>query len=171
MLELLRAFLALGGEKLSKLSGLHATKGNGGKFACPMTLDAEATVKEFCAAWERRDIEAIMALLTDDVVYQNVPGPTFAGAKAARRFLAPIVRETTAIEFIIYATATTADGRSVLTERLDRLHYPAGVVDIPIMGIFVVRDGRISEWRDYSNGSPPGAGFKDIGVTVTLDPE
>ena len=42
-----------------------------------------------------------------------------------------------------------ADGNVVMTERLD--HFLAGNnrVSVPCMGVFELRDGKISAWRDY----------------------
>ena len=49
-----------------------------------------------------------------------------------------------------------ADGDVVLTERLDMIRTPAGeVVGVPVMGTFVVRDGRIARWTDYWDLSLP----------------
>ena len=41
------------------------------------------------------------------------------------------------------------DGNTVLVERLDRHRVGNSWVELPVMGVFVVVDGRITEWRDY----------------------
>jgi len=41
------------------------------------------------------------------------------------------------------------NGNVVLTERIDHFHRAAGVIDLPVMGTFEVRDGKIAAWRDY----------------------
>ena len=40
-------------------------------------------------------------------------------------------------------------GNTVLTERVDVFHLPKGTIDLPVMGTFEVRDGKIAAWRDY----------------------
>jgi limonene-1,2-epoxide hydrolase len=47
-------------------------------------------------------------------------------------------------------------GDLVLTERVDRVHLADGSValEIPIMGAFRVRDGRIARYADYNADSP-----------------
>jgi limonene-1,2-epoxide hydrolase len=43
-----------------------------------------------------------------------------------------------------------ADGDVVLTEGLDMIRTPGGdVVGAPVMGTFLVRDGKIARWTDY----------------------
>jgi limonene-1,2-epoxide hydrolase len=42
-----------------------------------------------------------------------------------------------------------ADGDVVLTERVDVFVLPNGKVELPVMGTFEVRDGKIAAWRDY----------------------
>jgi limonene-1,2-epoxide hydrolase len=49
-----------------------------------------------------------------------------------------------------------ASGDTVLTERLDMIKTPPGeVVGVPVMGTFVVRDGKIARWTDYWDTSLP----------------
>lgn len=127
---------------------------------------AAAVVRAFCKAWEDRDVEAILATLDDAVVFQNVPAPAVHGLAATRDFILPIIRETIAIDFELLALAVNEHGDTVLTERLDRLHYPSGVVEIPVMGVFVVRNETIVEWRDYSDFASIGEAFKRVGVSL-----
>lgn len=123
---------------------------------------AENIVIEFCRAWERRNLDELLALMDEQIVYQNVPKPAMNGIEAAREFIAPIIAKTTRIDFEIINIASKPDGATVLTERLDRLHFPGGVVEIPIMGTFVVADGKIREWRDYPDSAHVGAQFAKL---------
>lgn len=131
-----------------------------------MTQPSERIVRQFCEAWDRRDMPSILALMSDDIIYQNVPQPPFRGRQAAAAFLAPIVSKATAIEFKLLALSVAADGSSVLTEREDLLHFGSKVVKIPLMGIFVLRNGLIAEWRDYADGASVAAEFQRAGVSL-----
>ncbi len=42
-----------------------------------------------------------------------------------------------------------ADGTTVFVERLDRHHIDTGWVELPVVGVFEVREGKISVWNDY----------------------
>ncbi|HJQ18071.1 MAG TPA: limonene-1,2-epoxide hydrolase family protein [Allosphingosinicella sp.] len=123
---------------------------------------AEAIVRRFCQTWDERDLEGIVAMLSLDIAYQNVPRPAMHGREEVRAFVAPIIAKATRIEFILTAIATSPDGETVLTERLDRLHYGDKVVDIPLMGVFVVKSGLITAWRDYADSAHVGAQFAQL---------
>ncbi|HVG50555.1 MAG TPA: limonene-1,2-epoxide hydrolase family protein [Xanthobacteraceae bacterium] len=116
-----------------------------------MPKSPEDLVRDFCALWEARDIEGIVGACTEDVRYQNVPVPEMIGRDAMRKFISRNLTACDAMEFKLLAIAMTADGRSVLTERMDAFHFGDKRVPIPIMGIFVFRGDKISEWRDYTD--------------------
>ena len=123
---------------------------------------SEAIVRKFCETWGRRDLDGVLAMLSPDVDYQNVPAPAMIGRDAVREFIAPIIARTTAIEFIVLALAVSPDGRTVLTERVDKLHFGEKTIDIPLMGIFKIENGLIAEWRDYADSAPINAQFAEL---------
>lgn len=131
-----------------------------------MDSKPQAVVTGFCDAWERRSLDDVLRYLADDIVYQNVPRPAMHGIEATKKFIAPLFTKTTKIDFELLSIATSARGDEVLTERMDRLHFPTGVVEIPIMGIFVVRDGKITHWRDYADSATVGKSFADAKVNL-----
>lgn len=51
------------------------------------------------------------------------------------------------MEFLILHIA--AAGNVVLAERLDKFVIGDRSVELPVAGVFEVRDGKISVWRDY----------------------
>jgi limonene-1,2-epoxide hydrolase len=106
-------------------------------------------VGTFCGLMEQRDVAALKPYLTDDAVYQNVGMPATVGADAIAENLGQqfaVFPDSYAYQMINIA----ASGDTVLTERLDMIKTPAGeVVGVPVMGTFVVHDGRIARWTDY----------------------
>ncbi|QMW21927.1 limonene-1,2-epoxide hydrolase family protein [Sandaracinobacteroides saxicola] len=108
-------------------------------------MTAQAVVEQFIGHINAMETDAALALLADDVVYDNVPMPTLHGREAARAFLAQLPYDAAA--WIVHAIAATGD--TVLTERTDRFHVGSRWIEIRVMGAFVVREGRISHWRDY----------------------
>jgi limonene-1,2-epoxide hydrolase len=106
-------------------------------------------VGTFCGLMEQRDAVALKPFLTDDAVYQNVGMPATVGAEAITENLGQqfaVFPDSYAYEMINIA----AVGETVLTERLDMIKTPAGeVVGVPVMGTFVVHDGKIARWTDY----------------------
>lgn len=131
---------------------------------------AETLVRDFCAAWHRRDLDAIVAAMDVDIVYWNLPAPPVLGREAVRAFLVPLIRDTIAIEFELHAVAGSEAGDKVLTERLDRLTFPSGVLEIPVMGIFELRHGLITAWREYADFASIGEAVARLGVSLSPAP-
>lgn len=116
--------------------------------------DAAEVVRRFCDLMATRDTSALRPLLADDAVYQNTGMPASVGAEAIVENLAgqfgafPDSYEYKTINL-------AADGDVVLTERLDLIKTPTGVQGVPVMGTFVVRDGKIIRWTDYWDTALP----------------
>ena len=103
-------------------------------------------VEQFIDAWNRMDWDLVMDLLTDDVVYHNIPMEKLEGKEAAEAFIRGM--QVDAVDWITLNIA--ANGHVVLTERLDKFKMSHGKdVAVPVMGTFEIRDGKISAWRDY----------------------
>ena len=119
--------------------------------------DAEKVVREFCAAFEAHDAEAVRPYLAEDVVYHNIPMDPAVGADAAVSFLAGFLTMCNKMEIEI--TNLAVDGDVVLTERVDTFTVGDVVAPLPVMGVFEVRDGRISAWRDYFDMAQATAAF------------
>jgi limonene-1,2-epoxide hydrolase len=106
-------------------------------------------VLAFFAAWERRDLDAIVAAMSDNVLYENFGFSASRGHDEVRAFLSPFVAAASAIRFNVHHIAETSDG-VVLTERTDEFVRSGTTVAIPVAGRFQFdRSGRISHWRDY----------------------
>lgn len=111
--------------------------------------DAKALVQEFCDRMANRDAEALRPFVADDAIYQNVGMPASVGVDAIIANLAAQIGmfpDSYGYEMKNIA----ADGDVVLTERLDYVSVPGGTpVGVPVMGTFVVRNGKIVRWTDY----------------------
>lgn len=110
--------------------------------------DPADVVRDFCDVLTKRDPEAVRAHLTADAVYQNVGMAASVGADAVIADLTNqygMFPETYRFEIKHLAV----NGDVVLTERMDYLAGPAMNLAIPVMGAFVVREGKIARWTDY----------------------
>jgi limonene-1,2-epoxide hydrolase len=106
-----------------------------------------AVVEAFFDAFRRLDTDGALALMADDIVYQNVPFPADRGKPAVARTLKAFSRFVTGFQVEMRHIAAR-DG-VVLTERVDILTGPLLLLDLPVCGTLEVRDGRIALWRDY----------------------
>ena len=104
-------------------------------------------VRRFCAAWGSEEVDTIVAFFTDDAVYHNIPLAPVVGPEQIKATIEGFSGGVESIEFRLDAIA--ADGDTVLTERRDIFTFANGRIDLPVMGTFEIRDGRIAAWRDY----------------------
>lgn len=115
--------------------------------------DQETLVREFCDAWAKRDPDLITEYFTDDGVYHNIPMQPLEGKDAIRAFLAGLMSGIAHVEFKILHIV--ANGDVVMTERIDEFRTGDGREGaFAVMGVFEVRDGKISAWRDYFDMAP-----------------
>ncbi|HEX9259574.1 MAG TPA: limonene-1,2-epoxide hydrolase family protein [Acidimicrobiales bacterium] len=111
-------------------------------------MNSAEVVTTFIRALERSDLDAALELVTEDVEYDNVPMLKVVGAQAIRDVLGPFLSAFQSIEWVVHHQV--AEGELVMNERLDRFQRPDGSwLELPVAGLFVVRDGRIALWRDY----------------------
>src|SRR5262245_44908913 len=103
-------------------------------------------VRDFLGALERFDIDAVVALLHPDVVYQNVPFPPARGRDEVERQLRSFERFGSGFEVRWHNVA--ANGPIVLTERTDVITIGKVSGAFWVCGTFEVRDGTILLWRD-----------------------
>lgn len=110
--------------------------------------DPKRIVERFCDSWSRLDLDEITGFLTPDAHYHNIPVDPVDGVEAIRAFIGGFTAGVSAVEFEI--RHIVAEGDVVLTERLDVFRFDDGrVIELPVMGTFELREGRIAAWRDY----------------------
>lgn len=106
-------------------------------------------VAEMLDSWKLKDVDAVARFFTDDAIYTNVPiDPPNRGISEIRTFLTWFFGEIRSLEFISHRQVEGADG-TVMNERTDKLDFTGEVVELPVMGVFEFRNGKISAWRDY----------------------
>jgi limonene-1,2-epoxide hydrolase len=103
-------------------------------------------VKDFIAAWNRYDLDAVEAMVTPDIVYHNIPMEPCIGRVAFRNFIDSFKAASATWE----THSIAATGNSVLTERTDKFVFGDGsTMTIRVMGAFEIAGGKITKWRDY----------------------
>jgi limonene-1,2-epoxide hydrolase len=110
-------------------------------------MTAQQIVEAFIAAWSRSDLEAVYALMADDVVWHNIPMEAAVGIGACKALMAQFP-PSEGIEFETHHIA--ANGNIVLTERTDKFLVGGRWRSIRVMGTFEINAaGKIAKWRDY----------------------
>jgi limonene-1,2-epoxide hydrolase len=110
-------------------------------------MSALETVNAFLVAAAKRDYDTALPLLTDDVEYQNMPIAPVKGRAAVKEQLEMLLAMGTDSEWKVLREVAAGD--TVMNERVDRFQIKGQWADLPVMGVFVLRDGLIAEWRDY----------------------
>ena len=108
-------------------------------------------IERFMKSWSTLDIDEIMSFFAEDAVYTNIPiDPPSEGVAAIRQTIEGFVGMASEIEFVVSHQTENAQG-VVMNERIDRFHLKANGnwLELPVMGVFEVADGKIKAWRDY----------------------
>jgi limonene-1,2-epoxide hydrolase len=112
----------------------------------PDEASLDAMIRAFLTAWGLGDLDRVMARLTDDAVYHNMPMEPIVGREAIGRFVARHAdRPPRRIEIHHQVVA----GNIVMNERTDYATINGRAVVLPICGVFEIDGDRIRAWREY----------------------
>ena len=110
--------------------------------------DPARVVEGFLYALQDEDLDSLAAVLDENIVYQNVGLPIINGRHRVLNLLRRgLDMRSAGFEVKIHRIA--AEGTSVLTERTDALIFGAFRAQFWVCGVFEVRNGKITLWRDY----------------------
>jgi limonene-1,2-epoxide hydrolase len=110
--------------------------------------DAIDLIQRFCDEFGKgASVDEIVAYFTDDAIYHNIPVEPAVGPEAIKAVFAMFTTGVERIEFRVLNIV--GEGDTVLTERVDVFVLPNVTIELPVMGTFEVRDGKIAKWRDY----------------------
>jgi limonene-1,2-epoxide hydrolase len=106
------------------------------------------TVTALIKANEARDVDAVLALLSDDIVYENVPMNVMNGHDEIRAMLGPFLGSAERVAWEVLEQVES--GNVVMNERVDRF-WLAGdhKVELRVAGVFKVEGDKVTLWRDY----------------------
>ena len=110
-----------------------------------------AVVRRLCEQWPWLMLTEFQQFMAPDCDYRNIPiaGDQHIGPVEAHKVLSRI-REDWNVELSILNIVANDD--RVLTERNEHfVHHEGKKPDfhLPVMGVFELRDGKITAWRDY----------------------
>jgi len=112
-------------------------------------MTPEEAVTAFIDQWNRNDMEAMLAMCAEEVVWHNIPMEPIRGKAAMRAAVEGFMAGVDGCAWQVHAIA--ARGNTVLTERTDGFALKDGrTAKIRVMGTFELdAAGRIAQWRDY----------------------
>ena len=111
-------------------------------------MEPSEVVTRFLRACGDRDLDTALALVAPDVEYDNVPVGAVTGPDGVRGVLeGGVTAAAEQVEWVVLRQV--AQGDVVMSERVDRFLLQGSWLEVPVVGVFVVREGRIALWRDY----------------------
>jgi len=116
------------------------------------TLQEKANVQvvnDFCAAWSSRDMAKPLSFLASDSTYRMTETtPPVKGHAGVIDKLKTYVDASNSVEFKVLETF--AKGPVVMNHRIDSFLSKARPLIWEGVGVFLVQDGKIKEWSDYT---------------------
>jgi limonene-1,2-epoxide hydrolase len=110
-------------------------------------------VKRFVESWANAPLDETVGYLAEDVHFVNVPIPEpIEGRAKAKQFLEPFfVKDSLIVPFHFQTEIKQilSDGQSVMLERVDTFKIAGKQWSIPVVGVFEVKNGKITVWKDY----------------------
>jgi ketosteroid isomerase-like protein len=115
-----------------------------------LSVSTQATIEAFNEAFGRHDVDAVMALMTDDCVFENTlptpDGERHVGQRDVRKFWEQFFDESPNARFETEEMVVAGDRAAV------RWRFDWGDGHIRGIDLFKVRDGKVAEKLSYVKG-------------------
>ena len=111
----------------------------------------EELVNRFCRDWSRQDAELLTTYFAQPFEYMVWEGgPVITTNEAFVQQMGPFLKKLKAVEWEMVRSHVM--GPLVINERVDHFYAHDRKYDNHprIAGMFIVRDGKIAVWRDYT---------------------
>lgn len=106
-----------------------------------------ALIRSFIEACVRADPDEFAGYFAEDATWWNAPWKPIKGREAIRETLRRGAEQMSALPWEI--RHIVADGDVVMAERVDNFLAGETRVSVPCVGVFELREGKITAWRDY----------------------
>lgn len=121
----------------------------------PITSSTFEAVRRFNEAFDRRDVDGIMAAMTEDCLFENTcpppDGERYSGQAAVRRFWDRFFHSSPRASFSIEEIFAAGD-RCVVRWRYDWTGQDGRPGHVRGVDLFRARDGRVAEKLSYVKG-------------------
>ncbi len=110
--------------------------------------DPAAVAQAMVDAWDAIDTDAVADLFAEDGVLHSMMLPEpIVGRESLREHIGALLADTTHLELVLRNVAVT--GNTVFLERVDTFEYRGIEGAVPVVGVLVIEDGLVAEWREY----------------------
>ncbi len=112
-----------------------------------MVDENQKIIIEFISSWSELNAEKLADFFTEDGIYHNMPMEPVQGREKVKQFITGFIQSWTSTTWELLSIVS--EGDIVIAERLDRTQAGEKSVDLPCVGIFQMKGGKIKSWRDY----------------------
>lgn len=113
----------------------------------PDTQSNAAVVENFLHALRDKDFDTFESLAAHDLLYENAGYTRLRGGRRIARIFRGLDRPSAGFDVTFHRNV--AEGDIVINERTDALILGPVRAVFKVCGVFEVRDGRVTLWRDY----------------------
>lgn len=106
-----------------------------------------AVVRRMIAMWDARDGDGIADMFTEDGVLHSMMIEPIRGRENIRPRMKFLVDNATHMHINVRNIGRVGD--VVFLERFDEFTFQGHSGKVPVVGVLEVRDGKVSEWREY----------------------
>lgn len=119
------------------------------------TETPDSFVRTFTSLLAAKNIDDAVEMISADCEYDNVPIGKAFGPQGLRDTLTGFFSMCDALDWEILRQSATGDMKNatVLNERIDRFVIKGNTYELLVAGVYEIRDGRITLWRDYFDKS------------------
>jgi limonene-1,2-epoxide hydrolase len=116
-----------------------------------MSTKGHDAVRTICERWSTISLEELREVMAEDCDYRNIPieGDRHTGPDEAYAILSPMAARW---DITLEVVNLVGDDRVVMAERTEHFARKDGSREpfvLPVMGVFELRDGKVTAWRDY----------------------
>ncbi len=109
--------------------------------------DPKSVTLEMVEAWNAVDLDRVIELFTPDGVLHSMMTEPVVGRDELRSHLQPLFDGIE--ELNLNLKRIVVDGDTVIIERVDEFVFKGKRGSVPVVGVLLIRDDAVAEWREY----------------------
>lgn len=123
--------------------------------------DPEAVTMEMVEAWNDVDLDRVVELFTPEGVLHSMMTDPIVGRDSLRSHLQPLFDGIEELNLNLKQVVVAGD--TVFIERVDEFVFNGRRGEVPVVGVLVIRDGAVAEWREYYDRAQL---YSEMGIPV-----
>ncbi len=123
--------------------------------------DPESVTMDMVEAWNDVDLDRVVDLFTPDGMLHSMMTDPIVGRESLRAHLQPLFDGIE--ELNLNLKRVVVDGDTVFIERVDEFVFNGRRGEVPVVGVLVIRDDAVAEWREYYDRAQL---YREMGIPI-----